>query len=114
VRRPLILVIGGTTQGDGLAGPYTDPAVDLIAFDIYVSPVVQFVADGHAILLADGCIDAVAVQAVLEHILEPTVVANEIHHVLRGGGNVYADSPFLKQVHEGPCDCTRFTDSGHR
>jgi SAM-dependent methyltransferase len=113
-RRPRILVIGGATQGNGLADLYADPTVDLIAFDIYVSPLVQFVADGHAIPLTDGSIDGVIIQAVLQHMLEPTVVANEIHRVLRSGGIVYADSPFLQQVCEGPYDFTRFTDSGHR
>ena len=34
--------------------------------------------------------------------------------MLRPGGIVYADTPFLQQVHEGPYDFTRFTDSGHR
>lgn len=113
-RRPRILVIGGATQGDGLAALYADSTVDLIAFDIYVSPLVQFVGDGHAIPLADGSVDGVIIQAVLQHMLEPTVVAREIHRVLRGGGIVYADSPFLQQVCEGPYDFTRFTDSGHR
>lgn len=113
-RRPRILVIGGGTQGDGLAELYADPKVDLIAFDIYVSPLVQFVGDGHAIPLADGSADGVIIQAVLQHMLEPTVAAKEIHRVLRSGGIVYADSPFLQQVCEGPYDFARFTDSGHR
>ena len=34
--------------------------------------------------------------------------------MLRSGGIVYADTPFLQQVHEGAYDFTRFTDSGHR
>ncbi|WP_197514410.1 methyltransferase domain-containing protein [Mycobacterium sp. E342] len=113
-RPPRILVIGGAIQGDGLAELYADPTVDLIAFDIYVSPLVQFVGDGHAIPLADGCVDGVVIQAVLLHVLEPTVVAKEIHRVLRSGGIVYADSAFLQQVCEGPYDFIRFTDSGHR
>src|SRR4051794_30645233 len=113
-RNPRILVIGGGTVGDGLEGLYADPAVDLISFDVYASPVTQFVGDGHAIPLADGSVDGVIVQAVLEHVLEPTVVADEIHRVLRIGGIVYADTPFLQQVHEGAYDFTRFTDSGHR
>ena len=64
--------------------------------------------------LADGSVDGVVIQAVLEHVLEPTVVAKEIHRVLRSGGIVYAATPFLQLVHEGPYDFTRFTDSGHR
>jgi SAM-dependent methyltransferase len=113
-RKPRVLVVGGGTVGDGLDELYADPTVDVIAFDVYASPVTQFVGDGHAIPLADGSVDGVIVQAVLEHVLEPTVVAGEIHRVLRSGGIVYADTPFLQQVHEGAYDFTRFTDSGHR
>lgn len=113
-RNPRLLVVGGGTVGDGLEQLYVDPTVDLISFDVYASPATQFIADGHAIPLAADSVDGVVVQAVLEHVLEPTVVAAEIERVLRVGGLVYADTPFLQQVHEGPYDFTRFTDSGHR
>ena len=113
-RNPRILVVGGGTVGDGLEGLYRDPTVDLISFDVYASSATQFVGDAHAIPLADGSVDGVIIQAVLEHVLEPTVVADEVRRVLRLGGIVYADTPFLQQVHEGPYDFTRFTDSGHR
>ena len=113
-RNPRILVVGGGTVGDGLESLYADPSVDLISFDVYASAATQFVGDGHAIPLADASLDGVIVQAVLEHVLEPTVVAHEIERVLRVGGIVYADTPFLQQVHEGAYDFTRFTDSGHR
>jgi SAM-dependent methyltransferase len=113
-RSPRILIVGGGTVGDGLSDLYADPTVDLVPFDIYVTPVVQFIGDGHAIPLADESMDGVIVQAVLEHVVEPTTVVAEIERVLRPGGIVYADTPFLQQVHEGPYDFTRFTDSGHR
>jgi SAM-dependent methyltransferase len=113
-KRPRILVIGGGTVGSGLASLYADPSVDLIAFDIYSSDLVQFVADAHQIPLRNECVDAVIVQAVLEHVLNPQCVASEIARVLRPGGLVYADTPFLQQVHEGAYDFTRFTESGHR
>ncbi|MBS9533513.1 methyltransferase domain-containing protein [Mycobacterium sp. M1] len=113
-RRPRILVIGGGSVGSGLDALYADSTVDLICFDIYASPAVQFIADGHAIPLADESVDGVVIQAVLEHVLEPTRIAHEIQRVLRNAGIVYADTPFLQQVHEGPYDFTRFTDSGHR
>lgn len=113
-RRPRILVIGGGAVGNGLDAFYDDPSVELVAFDIYKSRQVQFIADGHAIPLADGCIDGVVVQAVLEHVLDPATVAREIHRVLRAGGIVYADTPFMQQVHEGPYDFARFSDSAHR
>ena len=83
-------------------------------FAIYASPLTHFVADAHRIPLADASVDAVWIQAVLEHVLDPWQVVAEIHRVLRDGGVVYAETPFLQQVHEGPYDFTRFTESGHR
>lgn len=112
--RVRILVVGGASVGSGLGPLYTNKEIDLIAFDVYSSQFVQFIADGHAIPLADSSVDGVIVQAVLEHVTDPWRVSGEIYRVLRSGGIVYADTPFMQQVHEGPFDFTRFTDSGHR
>ena len=112
--RPRLLVIGGGTIGSGVKPLYSDPAIDVIAFDVYSSPHVQFVGDGHAIPFVDGVFDVVWVQAVLEHVVDPEQVVREIHRLLRPDGLVYADTPFLQAVHEGPYDFLRFTLSGHR
>lgn len=112
--RPVILVVGGGVIGSGLEDIYEKAEVDILAFDVYLSPYVQFIADGHSIPLAPETVDGVIVQAVLEHVLEPHEVVKEVHRVLKPGGLVYADTPFLQQVHEGAYDFTRFTDSGHR
>jgi ubiquinone/menaquinone biosynthesis C-methylase UbiE len=111
---PLVLVIGGGTIGNGIGAIYEDPRTRVVAFDIYGSPLTQFIADAHRIPLADESVDAVVIQAVLEHVLDPGDVVREIHRVLRHGGLVYAETPFLQQVHAGPYDFTRYTSSGHR
>lgn len=113
-KRPVILIIGGGTVGRGTADLYGAADVDTLAFDIYWSPLVQLIADGHRIPLMSETFDGVVIQAVLEHVLEPHVVAEQIHRVLRPTGLVYAETPFLQHVHEGAYDFTRFTDSGHR
>jgi SAM-dependent methyltransferase len=113
-RRPVVLVVGGGTVGSGLEALYDAAELDVAAFDIYPSRNTQFVADAHRMPLATASVDALVIQAVLEHVLDPWRVAAEIHRVLRPGGLVYADTPFLQQVHEGPYDFTRFTESGHR
>jgi SAM-dependent methyltransferase len=64
--------------------------------------------------LPDASVDGVWIQAVLEHVLNPEQVVAEIRRVLRPGGIVYSEIPFLQPVHEGPYDFTRFTESGHR
>jgi hypothetical protein len=51
---------------------------------------------------------------VLEHVLEAHMVVGEIFRVLKKDALVYAETPFLQHVHEGPYDFTRFTESGHR
>jgi SAM-dependent methyltransferase len=111
---PTLLVVGGATVGNGVDAVYRDPRVQVLGFDLVGSPVTQFIADAHRIPLPTASIDGVLVQAVLEHVLDPGLVVAEIHRVLKGDGLVYAETPFLQQVHAGPCDFTRFTASGHR
>lgn len=111
---PRILVVGGGAIGAGAEPLYANPRVQVIGTDVYASANTQAVADGHALPFRDGSFDAVVIQAVLEHVLEPQHVADEIHRVLRPAGLVYADTPFMQQVHEAAYDFTRFTRSGHR
>jgi SAM-dependent methyltransferase len=109
-----LLVIGGGAVGSGVQAMYDDPQVQVIGTDIYHSPHTTLIADGHRLPFADHSMDAVWIQAVLEHVLDPQQVVAEIHRVLRPDGLVFADTPFMQQVHEGAYDFTRFTLSGHR
>lgn len=112
--KPLLLMVGGGTQGIGTEALYESPRVEVLSFDIYASEETHFVADGHSLPLQGGSVDAVWIQYVLEHVLDPWKVVAEIHRVLRDGGLVYAETPFLQQVHNEAYDFTRFTHSGHR
>jgi SAM-dependent methyltransferase len=112
--RPIVLVIGGGVIGAGADELYRDPSIDLIGTDVYASPHTKLVADAHRLPFQDGVFDGVWVQAVLEHVLEPATVVEEIHRVLRRRGLVYAETPFMQQVHERAYDFSRFTRSGHR
>jgi len=109
-----LLIVGGGTRGAGTRVIYESPALEVLGFDIYASAETRFIADAHQIPLAAGCVQAVWIQAVLEHVLEPQRVVAEIERVLSPGGLVYAETPFLQHVHEGPWDFSRFTESGHR
>jgi SAM-dependent methyltransferase len=110
----VVLMVGAATAGIGTETLYGDPDVRQIAFDIYPSTLTHFVADAHQIPVADESVDAVCVQAVLEHVVDPALVVGEIERVLKPGGLVYAETPFMQQVHEGAYDFTRFTELGHR
>jgi SAM-dependent methyltransferase/uncharacterized protein YbaR (Trm112 family) len=112
--RPTVLIIGGGKIGRGLQDLYIDSEVQVIAFDVYNSSLTQFIADAHSIPLVDESVNAVIIQYVLEHVLDPSQVVSEIYRVLKKRGFVYAETPFMQQIHEGPYDFTRFTESGHR
>jgi SAM-dependent methyltransferase len=112
--QPLVLVIGGGTIGLGADELYGNSSIELVGTDVYASPYTALVADAHKLPFEDGMFDGVWVQAVLEHVLEPATVVNEIHRVLRREGLVYAETPFMQQVHERAYDFSRFTQSGHR
>jgi SAM-dependent methyltransferase len=109
-----ILVVGGGALGEGMEALDGVEGVTLIETDIYLSGRVSVACDGHHLPFADGVFDAVVVQAVLEHVISPQRVVEEIHRVLRPSGIVYAETPFMQQVHEGAFDFTRFTELGHR
>jgi SAM-dependent methyltransferase len=113
-RRPLALIVGGASVGVGCQALVDATDVDVISFDVYRTEHTTFVADGHCVPLRDACVDGVWVQAVLEHVYSPARVVSEIARVLKPGGVVYAETPFLQPVHEGAYDYTRFTPSGHR
>lgn len=99
-------------MGSGAEALYA--GCDVLGTDIYPTQHTQLVADAHNLPFADQVFDGVWIQAVLEHVLDPAQVVAEIHRVLKPRGLVYADTPFMQQVHEGAYDFTRFTLSGHR
>lgn len=111
---PRILIVGGGTIGIGSEIIIENFKKEVISFDVYYSPNIDFIADAHSIPIVDSSIDLVIIQAVLEHVLEPAVVVSECYRVLKTDGYIYAETPFLQHVHEGAYDFTRFTTLGHR
>lgn len=113
-RDPLVLVVGGGSIGHGVRELAEGRGIRIVSFDVYPSAATTFVGDAHQIPLADGAVDGVWIQAVLEHVAQPHLVVGEIERVLAPGGVLYAETPFLQPVHEGPFDFHRFSESGHR
>jgi len=112
--RPRVLVIGGGVVGKGMEAFVRESRIELVETDVALAPRTAMVADAHDLPFADASFDGVIAQAVLEHVLDPTRVVAEMHRVLKSGGIVFAETPFMQQVHMGPFDFTRFTHLGHR
>ena len=81
--------------------------------DIVDGEGVDYVADiSQNIPLPDDSVDVILTQEVLEHVANPLVAMREISRVLRPGGTLYLQVPFIIGYHPGPNDYWRFTREG--
>ena len=89
-----------------------DPA--LVNVDATPYPNVRVVTDIERLPFPDSCVDGVLSVSVLEHVPDPGAVMKEIRRVLRPGGFVYTDVPFVVGYHAAPEDYYRWTADGVR
>lgn len=113
-KSPKILVIGASIVGPGMNNLISNDAIQLIECDVVLGGRTMLVCDAHDIPFEDGSLDGVILQAVLEHVVDPYRCVAEIFRVLKKDGLVYAETPFMQQVHAKQYDFTRFTYLGHR
>lgn len=111
---PKVLVLGGSVIGQGIQDILSNPSIEFIESDVSFGTRIGVIIDCHDIPFEDNSLDCVIAQAVLEHVVNPFRCVGEIHRVLKEGGLVYAETPFMQQVHGGKYDFTRFTHLGHR
>jgi SAM-dependent methyltransferase/uncharacterized protein YbaR (Trm112 family) len=112
--RPIVLVVGGSVPGKGMNEILASGEIEFVETDVSFGPRTSLICDAHQLPFSPGSFDGVLVQAVLEHVLDPSRCVEEIHRVLNERGLVYAETPFMQQVHGREYDFTRFTHLGHR
>lgn len=112
--RPRVLIVGGAVEGEGFDAGSLESRFELVETDVAFGERTGLICDAHDLPFKAGSFDGVVVQAVLEHVLDPHRCVAEIIRVLGPGGLVYAETPFIQQVHAGRYDFTRFTHLGHR
>lgn len=112
--RPWVLILGAGSQGEGLEQLLKEERILLVHSDVSFGPRTALIADAHDIPFGDDLFAGVIIQAVLEHVVDPQRCVAEIWRVLQPAGLVYAETPFMQQVHEGRYDFTRYTHLGHR
>jgi SAM-dependent methyltransferase len=87
---------------------------ELVNLNLAAFPNVDIVADAYELPYADGAVDLVHCEAVLEHLEFPDRAATEMFRVLRPGGRAFIATPFLQPYHGYPDHFQNFTLSGHR
>lgn len=114
----VVLVVGSGKQRDDLNRLLNNGVghgrLKIIYSDIDREAEVDLFCDGHNLPFIDQSIDAAITTVVLEHVASPERVVAEMHRVVKPGGLVYSEMPFMQQVHEGAYDFTRYSLSGHR
>ena len=87
----------------------------VVCVDIAPGPHVDLVADAHDLyMVPDNSIDCVVSVSVLEHVRYPHKVVSEIFRILKPGGIVYLNIPFVFAFHGDPDDFYRFSCNGIR
>jgi SAM-dependent methyltransferase len=94
------------------SAPYWKIRMDLdwIGLDVEKTPNTNFVIENNkAWPVSDKSFDSVLCTQVLEHVEEPFFIVEEISRVLRPGGIVILNAPFLYPFHGMPADNARYT-----
>lgn len=86
----------------------------LVNLNIGLFPNVHVVGDAYELPYADGSVDAIHCEAVLEHLEFPNEAVAEMFRVLRPGGQVFAATPFMQHFHAYPNHFQNFTLIGHK
>jgi len=96
----------------GAGGRRLTPHVTTI--DAVAAPNVDIVGDIHNLPIKDDSFDCVFCTGTLEHVRDPWQAVRELHRIVRPGGVIHIDVPFIQGFHPDPTDYWRFTLDGLR
>lgn len=82
--------------------------------DIFAGSNIDHIGTVEALPFGDNLFDIVITQETLEHVADPKKAIFEIARVLKSGGLLYCQLPFIIGYHPGPQDFWRFTKEGMR
>ena len=83
-----------------------------VCVDFIVFANTSVVADVQSLPFRSESVDLVIATGLLEHVDDPVAVIKEVVRVLRPGGVVHVEVPFIQQYHEDPIDYRRYTGPG--
>jgi SAM-dependent methyltransferase len=95
--------------GGGPGRPH--PSLTNLNIDLFAN--VDVVGDAYTLPYADGSVDAIHCEAVLEHLEQPAKALQEMHRVTKPGSPIYLATPFLQAYHAYPEHYQNYTLAGH-
>jgi SAM-dependent methyltransferase len=85
---------------------------ETICLDFIAQENTDVIGDVQRLPFRDASLDLVYATGLFEHVLDERAVIAEMRRVLKIGGIVHVEVPFLEQYHEDPIDCRRLTVQG--
>ena len=85
---------------------------DIFNLDLFSANEVDIQADILNLPIKDKMVDTIVCTGVLEHVDDPFKAVHEIYKVLKKGGKVYLETPFMQTIHAAPGDYYRWTPEG--
>lgn len=85
---------------------------DVVTVDLFPSPNVDVVADIAETPLKDASVDAVILDSVIEHVPDPGRVVAEARRILKPGGRLFINCPFMLPYHGYPRHYQNFSRDG--
>ncbi len=110
----LLNQIGGGGRGLNVGAGSSQLHPALVNVDIVPGPTIDVCASVEHLPFPDEIFDLVVSQELLEHVRDPFRAMQEMRRVLRKGGVIYCQVPFIIGYHPGPTDFWRFTRQGIR
>ncbi len=87
---------------------------DIINIDVFSLDEVDIVADAAKLPIADESVDFIITIAMLEHVIDPYQVVQEMHRILKPHGEIFTYIPFIQPYHAAPYDYSRWNHQGIR
>lgn len=110
---PLLADLGGG-RGLNVGGGLERLDPRLTQVDVFRHTATDCVADAARLPFDGQAFDLVIAQETIEHVADPFSAVAEMARVLRPGGRLYLQAPFVLGYHPGPEDYWRFTAAGMR
>lgn len=96
-KNPNVLFVGGgEALGYGVKNLGEEILKNAINLDIRQLPQVHVVADAHFLPFTENSFDCIVAHTVLNYLWNPQQAVSEIRRVLRPGGYIFVDVPFLQ------------------
>lgn len=80
--------------------------------DIQDGPNIDYVGSAERLPFENTSFDLIITQETLEHVSDPFLAMGEISRILKPGGKLYCQLPFIIGFHPGPNDYWRFSEQG--